>query len=64
MSFWAKLFDLILLIILVPVVILKFIWSWLSGKPAYGPSKGKRKGPNEIDVEFSVEEDTPHKKQN
>tara|TARA_Y100000310_G_C20703003_1_gene831830 strand:+ start:1110 stop:1274 length:165 start_codon:yes stop_codon:yes gene_type:complete len=52
MGFLAKLFDIILIIILVPIVIIKFIWSWITKKPAYG----KKKDPNEIEAEFTVED--------
>ena len=54
MGFWGKLFDIILLIILVPIVIIKFLWSWLTGKPVYGEKK--EKNPNEIEAEFTVED--------
>lgn len=54
MGFWGKLFDIILLIILIPIVILKFIFSWLTGKSAYGGKK--EKNPDEIEAEFTVED--------
>ena len=57
MGLLAKLFDIILLIILIPLVILKFIFSWLTGKPAYSP----KKDPNEIEAEFTVMHDKPAK---
>ena len=52
MGFLGKLFDIILIIIFVPIVILKFILAGLTKKPAYGPKKNK----NEIEAEFEVED--------
>lgn len=57
MGFLGKLFDIILLIILIPIVILKFILAWITKKPAYGPKKDS----NEIEAEFTVEDEKPAK---